>query len=182
MRIEYAIAAGLLIACKPATAQEADAQEAFIAGDLPAANDRYALISGSAQFAPGERLEAARWQYRIAQQDGDDAAREVALLSMVSTGAMVPDQELSARRALAGLARSSGRTDLTIERLEDLDSTGDARAADLVRLAMLMRQEKRPGAEYIMFRAITMQEESGEAAPQGWHDFANQIGVNRVGL
>lgn len=166
-----------LVLSKAASCIMADAQEAFVAGDMPAANDRYAIIAGGTQFAPAEQLEAARWQYRIAQETGNDEAREGALLAMVETGAMGEEQELSARRNLIGMAAISQRDPVTIERLQDLDSTGDARATDLVQLAIIMRRMELSGAEDVMFRAIAMQEESGKRVPQGWQDFADRVGL-----
>ncbi|MDA7787983.1 hypothetical protein N8940_01985 [Sphingomonadaceae bacterium] len=149
----------------------ADAQEAYAAGELADASERYAVISGAAQFAPAERLEAARWQYRIAQESDDAVAREAALLTMVATGAMDEAKEKSARRGLVAMALKRGDRAGALQRLIALDEAGMAEARSLANLAILSREAGSGHASETMARAIALTEAAGSPAPQSWQDF-----------
>lgn len=163
-----------LFLSKAAACIMADAQEAFAAGKLVEARESYGVISGSAQFAPAERLEAARWEYRIANEAGDAVARESALFTMIATGAMDPAKEARARRSFVSAALQRGDRVGARTRLLELDEAGIADYGNLANLAILSRELGEPGASATMLRAIEMRESANSPVPQSWRNFAAQ--------
>ncbi len=157
---------------KTAACIMADAQELYAEGRLTEAGDGYALISGSTQFTSDERLKAAQWQYRIADEAGDREARELALETMIETGAMHPMEEASARRSLISAALQRGDRVGAYKQLIELDEAGLAGQRDVANLAILSRELGVAGASAIMLRAIRMDEGSDTVVPKSWRAFA----------
>ncbi len=153
----------------------ADAQEAYNAGKFDEAEERFDVIAGNGDFRPEDRLASAQWLYRIADETGDAAQKEYALIQMVGSGVMTPEQEASGRRTLISWALKRKDNLLAQQRLSELDDEGLASPTDLANLAILLRRTGNNNGSQsdseIMQRAINAAERAGTPVQQGWRDF-----------
>lgn len=148
-----------------------DADAAYGAGKVADAQDTLAYLTFTEEFSPYERLQGAKRQYKIAEDQGNDASREVALEQMVETGGMEQAEELRARKALISMALKSGNRQLARERLLELDGKVGLDAQRMANLAILTREQYAGDHIAIMRRAIALRREKGLRVPKSWHDF-----------
>lgn len=153
-----------------------EADREYSDGDLAGARDKLAYLVFTDDFSAYEQLQGAKRQYRIADEQGDDASREVALEQMIATGAMEEAAELQARRALVAMALRSGDHETARARLLELDGRGALDAQRLANLAVLTRQQKVGDGKDIMDRAIALRETKGRSVPRSWTEFARRSG------
>lgn len=111
----------------------------------------------------------AQQRYRIADRDGDDAARLAALEAMVGTGQMTDREALSARRTIFALSMKAGARDAALDQALRIRAEAPEDDRNLANLAALYQQAGNTASAREAIRAaIAVRTGRGEAVPDNW--------------
>lgn len=139
--------------------------------DFDAAAERLAPLMERRHVTSWERYYIGYYAFRFAEAAGDAQMREAALQKMLASGRMEEAQQRDALRALAGMALSSGRESVAIERFERLAEAG-ADPRSLANLAILHARAGRiDQARLRMSQAVTRARQAGETPAEEWTAF-----------